>query len=50
MWNVFLGKVHKYSEIKELTPEILHEFIDKLGVHHREQINGQKVKIYGSSY
>ncbi len=47
--EAFLERVHKYSDIKELTPEILHEFIDKVVVHHREQIDGQtvqKVEIY----
>lgn len=38
--NAFLESVHKYSDIKELTSEILHEFIDKVVVHHREQIDG----------
>ena len=27
----FLRLVRKHADIKELTPEILHEFIDKLG-------------------
>ncbi len=47
--EAFLERVHKYSDIKELTPEILHGFIDKVVVHHREQIDGQtvqKVEIY----
>lgn len=47
--EAFLERVHKYSDIKELIPEILHEFIDKVVVHHREQIDGQtvqKVEIY----
>ena len=45
----FLDIVHKYTDITELTPEILSEFIDKIVVHHREQICGetvQKVEIY----
>lgn len=47
--EVFLERVHKYSDIKELTPEILHEFIDKVVVRHREEIGSQtvqKVEIY----
>ena len=47
--DAFLQRVHKYSDIKELTSEILHEFIDRVIVHHREQIHGQtvqKVEIY----
>ena len=45
----FLQIVRKYTDIKELTPEILREFIDKIVVHHREQLFGetvQKVEIY----
>ena len=45
----FLKIVRKYSEIEELTSEILHEFIDKIVVHHREEIFGetvQKVEIF----
>ena len=45
----FLQLVRKYTDIKELTPEILNEFIDKIVVHHREQQFGetvQKVEIY----
>lgn len=45
----FLQIVRKYTDIKELTPDILHEFIDKVIVHHREQQFGetiQKVEIY----
>lgn len=45
----FLKIVRKYSEIEELTLDILHEFIDKIVVHHREEAMGetiQKVEIY----
>lgn len=45
----FLQIVRKYTDITELTTEILHEFIDKIVVHHREQVHGetiQKVEIY----
>ena len=45
----FLQLVRKYTDIQELTPEILREFIDKIVVHHREQQFGQtvqKVEIY----
>ena len=33
----FLQLVRKYTDIRELTPEILREFIDKIVVHHREK-------------
>jgi len=45
----FLKMVRKYTDIIELTPEILNELIDKIVVHHREQLYGeivQKVEIY----
>ena len=41
--------MRKYSSIEELTPDILHEFIDKIVVHHREEVFGekiQKIEIY----
>lgn len=36
--------VRKYSEIEELTLDILQEFIDKIVVHHREEVCGEKVQ------
>ena len=45
----FLKIVRKYSEIEELTLDILQEFIDKIIVHHREKVCGenvQKIEIY----
>ena len=45
----FLRIVRKYYYIEELTSDILHEFIDKIFVHHREELNGetiQQVEIY----
>lgn len=45
----FLKIVRKYSQIEELTSEILQEFIDKIVVHNREEIFGetvQKVEIF----
>ena len=41
--------VKKYFSVEELTPDILHEFIDKVVVHHREEVFGekfQKIEIY----
>ena len=40
----FLKIVRKYSEIEELTLDILQEFIDKIVVHHREEVCGEKVQ------
>ena len=45
----FLQIVRKYSNIEELTTELLHEFIDKIIVHHKEKVFGetiQRVEIY----
>jgi len=45
----FLQLVRKYTDIQELTLEILHEFVDRIVVHHKEQLFGetvQKVEIY----
>ena len=45
----FLEVVRKYTDVTELTLEILCEFIDKIVVHHRENLFGetvQKVEIY----
>ena len=40
----FLKIVRKYSEIEELMLDILQEFIDKIVVHHREEVCGEKVQ------
>jgi len=45
----FLKLIRQYTDIQELTPEILHSFIEKIVVHHRENVFGemmQKVEIY----
>lgn len=44
--------VKKYTEINELTDEILHEFVKKVVVHHKVKIDGvktQQVDIYYNS-
>nr|WP_242823007.1 DUF4368 domain-containing protein [Syntrophobotulus glycolicus] len=41
-------QLRRYTEIKELTPAIVHEFIDRIIVHEPEQARGdrrQKVEI-----
>lgn len=45
----FLQLVRRYIDIRELTPDILHSFIDKIVVHHRVKRFGQMeqdVEIY----
>ncbi len=40
----FISNVRKYTEITELTPEILNELIEKILVHQTEKVNGKKVQ------
>ncbi len=40
----FISNVKKYTEITELTPEILNELIEKILIHQAEKINGKKVQ------
>ena len=47
--TAFIDKVKKYTEIKELTPEIVNELIDKIYVYQQTKLNGKKyqqVDIY----
>ena len=40
----FISNVKKYTEITELTPEILNELIEKILIHQAEKIDGKKVQ------
>lgn len=40
--TTFIDKVKKYTEIKELTPEIINELIDKILVSQQTNLNGRK--------
>ena len=40
----FISNVKKYTEIDELTPEILNELIEKIIIHQTQKINGKKVQ------
>ena len=47
----FVDKVKKYTEINELTPEIINELIDKILVHQQTKVDGKKyqqIDIYYS--
>ena len=46
----FLKIVRKYSNIEELTTELLHEFIDKIIVHHKEKVFGETIQRVESYY
>ena len=40
----FLALVRKYTDIQELTAEVLREFVEKVYVHQTHRIDGQKVQ------
>jgi hypothetical protein len=40
----FLGLVRKYTDIQELTAEILREFVEKIYVYKAERIEGRRVQ------
>ena len=40
----FISLVRSYTEVAELTPEILNSFIDKIYIGKPERINGQRVQ------
>ena len=42
--DFFLSKVKKYTDIQELTAEVIREFVEKVYVHQTEYIDGQKVQ------
>ena len=41
----FMKIIRKYTEITELTPEILHEFISRIVVHQAEVVDGHKKQM-----
>ncbi len=40
----FLALVRKYTDVKELTAELIREFIEKIYVHNMERVDGQKMQ------
>ena len=40
----FISNVKKYTEIAELSPEMLNELIEKIVIHQQEKVNGKKVQ------
>lgn len=40
----FIEIVRKYSEVKKLTPEIMHEFIEKIVVHAPDKSSGHRTQ------
>ena len=43
-FQAFLANVRKYTEITELTPTVLNEFISRIEVHAPEKVNGKRVQ------
>lgn len=43
----FLAIVRKYTDIQELTPEIIREFVEKVYVYQPERVDGHKVSTSG---
>lgn len=46
----FIEKVKQITEIKELTAELVHEFIDKIVVHAPRYLDGKRVQIVDIYY
>ena len=42
--TAFIRVVHKYENIKELTPEIMHELIEKIVVHESDKSSGKRIQ------
>ena len=46
----FLDKVKKLTEIKELTPELIHEFIDRIVVYAPKYLDGKRYQVVDVCY
>ena len=42
--TAFLKVVHKYEHIEALTPEIMHELVDKIVVHEPDKSSGKRIQ------
>ena len=42
--TAFLKVVHRYEHIETLTPEIMHELVDKIVVHEPDKSSGKRVQ------
>ncbi len=40
----FIGKVHKYFDLQELTPTILNDMVKRIYVHAPERISGKRMQ------
>lgn len=46
----FIDKVKKITELRELTPELIHEFIDRIIVYAPRYLNGKRVQLLDIYY
>lgn len=46
----FIQRVKQITEIKELTPELIHEFIDRIVVYAPKYIDGKRYQVLNIYY
>ena len=46
----FIAKVKQLTEIKELTPELIHEFIDRIVVYAPKYLDGKRCQVVDIYY
>ena len=46
----FIAKVKLLTEIKELTPELIHEFMDRIVVYAPKYLNGKRYQVVNGYY
>lgn len=46
----FIDKVKNITELKELTPELIHEFIDRIIVYAPRYLDGKRVQLIDIYY
>ena len=46
----FINKVKQITQLKELTPELIHEFIDKIVVYAPRYLNSKRVQVIDIYY
>ena len=46
----FIDKVKQLTEIKELTPELIHEFIDRIVVYTPKYLDGKRYQVVDIDY
>ena len=46
----FIQKVKQVTELKALTPELIHEFVDRIVVHEPRYLDGKRVQLLDIYY